>query len=325
LKDVHGFEYLVVEQDPVAIETIGSREYRGNVQRVAELAKRYPTHIGFSSDQDLTLLAEASGTKKSGIPAVWGIEQAQGAARYLEELTRLAPNAATRAEAERLLALARTEDRTKLRFMHDEPQTVAWVQGLQRSFKAKPGSRADYLLNKLLKSVEIYSYNRRGSTEPVGLFNNTVREALFKENFMAYYRKAAKGGKLPRALFKMGDWHMYRGRSPGSAFTIGSFAHEFAIANGMKAFGMSVLPFGGDTKAISDMPAWIRPILPPKLPSQPVVIDLQALQPRHREFTAQMEPAQRQQLQDYIHAFDAVVILPNSQKASWNLTGFPPR
>jgi hypothetical protein len=259
------------------------------------------------------------------MPAVWGIEQAQGATRYLEELVALAPNAGVRGEAERLLTLSRNDSRTKLGFMHDEPQTVAWLQALQRSFNAKPGSRADYLLTKLLKSAEIYSYNRRARDEPVGLFNNTVREALFKENFMAYYRQAAKGGRLPKALFKMGDWHMYRGRSPGSAFTIASFAHEFAIANGMRGFGMSVLPFGGGTKTIADMPAWIRPILPPALPAQPVVIDLQVLKPRQREYTGQLEPAQRQQLQDYIHAFDAVVILPNSAKATWNLTGFPER
>jgi hypothetical protein len=55
------------------------------------------------------------------------------------------------------------------------------------------------------------------------------------------------------------------------------------------------------------------------------VIDLQVLKPRQREYTGQLEPAQRQQLQDYIHAFDAVVILPNSAKATWNLTGFPER
>jgi hypothetical protein len=314
----HGFRYMAVEQDPVAMETIGTRPYRGRIDKIVELAKRYPTHIGFSSDQDLQLLADISGMKADALPRVWGIEQAQGTSRYLEELVTLAPNAQVRAETERLLTLARKENRTSLSLTLDEPRTLGWLEGLQASFGAKPGSRADYLLAKLMKSVEIYSYYRRASTEPVGHFNNSVREALFKENFLSYYRKAAKGGKLPRVMFKQGMYHMYRGKSPAQAFTIANFAHELAIANGMEGMSIAILPIASADKASK----WMRPILPDQWPQQPVVIDLEPLKPRGRELAPLVDAADRWMFNDFLHGFDAVVILPNSAPASRDLTGF---
>jgi hypothetical protein len=323
LRRDHGFGYLVVENDPLAIDTIGARAYRGDVRRVAELVKAYPAHIGFSSDQDLELMASVAALQKGPIPTVWGIEQAQGAHRYLELLLPLAPNAAARAEVERLLALARKESRENPGiFMHDEPRTLEWLQALKASYAARPGSRADQLLSALITSAEIYSYNRRAANEPVGLYNNTVREQLFKENFMRRYREAARGGKLPRALFKMGLYHMYRGKSPVHAYTIASFAHEFAIANGMRGYGLLVLPVGGDAKTLSGFPAWYQPLLPAELPSGPVVIDLAPLKPLASRFTRQVRVEDQWRLRDTIHGFDAIVILPTSAKATWTLTGF---
>jgi hypothetical protein len=320
LDSLHGFQYLAVENDPIAMETVGSREYRGRLDRIVSLAKRYPTHIGFASDQDLQLLAEVSGMKTGPMPRVWGIEQAQGPARYLEELVTLAPNAEVKAETERLLVLAKKEDRVNMgAFVHNDPQVLGWLQALQGRFGAKRGSRADYLLSMLTRSVEIYSFNRRASTEPVGLYNNTVREALFKENFLSYYRKAAKGGKLPKVMFKQGMYHMYRGKSPTQAFTIANFAHEFAIANGMEGVSVAVLPLA----SLDQASKWMRPILPDQWPQQPVVIDLDPLKPRGRELTLLTDAADRWMLNDFLHGFDAVVILPNSAPASRDLTGFP--
>jgi hypothetical protein len=319
LASSHGFQFLAVEQDPVAMETIGTREYRGRIDKIAGLVKRYQTHIGFSSDQDLQLLAEVSGMKPGPLPRVWGIEQAQGPDRYLEEIVALAPAGQVRSEAESLLEIARRENRANPGvFVHNDPQILPRLQALQAQFRAKPGSRADYLLSKLTKSVEIYSYNRRASTEPVGLLNNTVREALFKENFLSYYREAAKGGKLPKVMFKQGLLHMYRGKAPTQAFTIGNFAHEFAIANGMEGLSVAVLPLASADKASK----WMRPILPSQWPQQPVVIDLEPLKPRGRELAPLVDAADRWMFNDFLHGFDAVVILPNSAPASWQLTGF---
>ena len=94
-----------------------------------------------------------------------------------------------------------------------------------------------------MRSAEIFGYNRRaGAGEFVGLFNNTEREVEFKHHFRRQYGEALREGGPPKVLFKFGTWHMYRGRSPGSAFTIGNHAHEVAIFGGKDAYGILVLP-----------------------------------------------------------------------------------
>lgn len=323
LQREHGYRYLVVEQDPLAIDAVNAT--RGDLGQIVALAKRYPPHIGFAADPDLRLLAEVAKTSRPGDPAIWGLEQAQGATRYLEELVTLAPTPITRTLAQQLHDEAKAKETRAAQgaFLHDDPTVLARLQALEGAFDPKPGSRADRLLTGLITSAEIYSYNRRANAgERVGLYNNTEREALFKRHFMAAYGPAAKGAAKPKALFKFGGWHMYRGRSPGGAFTIGNFAHEFAIANGMEAYGLSVLPVGEGYQSLADVP-WLAPLFPDGPPKTPVVLDLRPLKPWGRAFTSQLEPARQSELRDYLHAHDAVVILPGSAKATWDLTGFP--
>lgn len=319
-----GYRYLAVEQDPLAIEAVNS--YRGDLAKIAALAKRYPTHIGFASDQDLRFLAQAARSAKPGDPSVWGLEQAQGAAPYLEELVALAPNAATKATTQGLLDEARLKETraTQGAFMHDDAATLPRLIALKTAFAAKPGSRADVLLTGLATSAEIYAFNRRANAgERVGLYNNTFREALFKRSFMTHYRQVATAKALPKVMFKFGSWHGYRGRSPGGAFTIANFAHEFAIANGREAYGIVVVPTGGYEADVTEEGPWMKALFPDGSPQQPVILDLRAIQPWSRVFANQVPLEQQAPLRDYIFGHDAVVVLPNSAKATWDLTGFP--
>ena len=319
-----GYRYLAVEQDPLAIEAVNS--YRGDLAKIAALSKRYPTHIGFAADQDLALLAEASRSAKPGIATVWGLEQAQGVAPYLEELLPLAPNAAAKATTQALLDEVRLKETRANQgaFLHDDATTLPRLEALRAAYGAKPGSRAEVLLTGLVTSARIYSYNRRANAgERVGLYNNTEREALFKRAFMGHYRQAATAKTLPKVMFKFGSWHGYRGRSPGGAFTIANFAHEFAISNGREAYGIVVIPTGGYNEGLTEEGPWMKALFPDGPPKQPVILDLRALQPWSRAFVNQVPPDQQGALRDYIFAHDAVVVLPNSAKATWDLTGFP--
>ncbi|MFZ3007841.1 MAG: hypothetical protein WA047_16865 [Phenylobacterium sp.] len=319
-----GYRYLAVEQDPLAIEAVNS--YRGDLAKIAALAKRYPTHIGFASDQDLAFLAEASKGSKPGSPAVWGLEQAQGVAPYLEELLPRAPDAATRAATQALLDEARLKETRANQgaFLHDDATTLPRLMALKAAYAAKPGSRADLLLTGLVTSARIYSYNRRANAgERVGLYNNTEREALFKRAFMGHYRQVASAKVLPKVMFKFGSWHGYRGRSPGGAFTIANFAHEFAIANGREAYGIVIVPTGGYEADVTEEGPWMKALFPDGPPKSPVILDLRAIQPWSRVFANQVPDDQQAALRDYIFAHDAVVVLPNSAKARWDLTGFP--
>ena len=325
LNKEHGFAHAVVELDPLGTEMLLARGVRGDLQRMGEAIRHYPSSIGFASDQDLQFFADAA-TVSAGPDAVWGVEQVQSATLHLMELERLAPDARRKEIVSLLLADARAaeSDRTKMvEFLAQNPNTLGRLQELQKAFGAKPGSKADALLTGLVKSAEIYSYYRRAEAgEMVGLYNNTVREDWLKRGFIARYRAVAKGGKFPKAFFKFGSWHMIRGRNPGGAWTTSNLAHEFAIANGKEGYGIDVVAYGGYS-SYADAPAWLRPLLPATPPETPVLINLQPLRPIGRLFTEQVEEKHRPRLRDEINGFEALVILPNSAKATWEVTGFP--
>ncbi|WCL52569.1 hypothetical protein [Gimibacter soli] len=315
LKAQEGFNTFVVENDPLAMETISGKGYRGNLPAIAKLAKDYPFHIGFSSDQDLALYARVT-----EIADLWGIEQAQGAIRYLERIAALAPKA-KRPLVEAELAVAREKESfTNLGgYIHDDEGTLGRLQALQAALGLKAGSEGDILLARLIHSAEIYSFNRRGMEgEYVGLYNNTWREALFKKQFMARYSVAAKKHPV-KAMFKMGSYHMYRGMSPVRGFTIGNFAHEFAIANGSKAVGLDVIAIG--EMKWEDIPVWMRPMLPDVKPGTPIIVDFTPLQPISGLLAKQLpEEADGLRLRAYVHGHDAMVVLPDSKQATVKLT-----
>ena len=323
LKRSHGFDRLALEQDPVAMELACAPERRGNPRAVADLAKRYPTMFEFASDQDLTFIANACALGRAPNP-VWGLEQALGSERYLEELEGLAPSPAVKALVLETLAEVRRVEKTRTdyaHFLHDDPETQGRLEALRQAFAAKPGSRAELLLRGLVRSAEIFGYDRRAGTgELVGLFNNPEREVEFKFHFRRQYAEALKQGGEPKILFKFGSWHMYRGRSPGTAFTIANHAHEVAIFNGKDAYGIMVLP--GQT-SWSDLEAWLKPLVPAVKPTVPTLIDLRALRGAQRLFRLQVEEKDQPQIRDLMNAFDALVILPDGPPATWTLTGFP--
>jgi hypothetical protein len=320
----HGFDHLVVEQDGVGIEEALAPGVRGDAQAIANLAKRYPTLLGFASDQDLELLADV-GARVKGPHPIWGVEQTQGAARYLEELDRLAPTPAVKAMVAPLLAEARRYDTrdTLGKFLAEDRTTLARLTALKAAFRAPAGSRADLLLTGLVTSAEIYSYYMRAQDgEPVGLLNNTVRETWLKAGFVRRYHAQAAPGRPLKAMFKFGGEHMIRGLDSVSAFPIGNFAHEFAISNGMEAYGVLVVPTG-DYARIADQPAYERVLFPRAEPAHPVVIDLRALRNYQRFFRAKVAVEDQWLFRALINGYDAIVILPNSRKATFDRTGFP--
>ncbi len=319
-----GFDHLVVEQDGVGIDDLLAPGVRGDPAAAASVAKRHPTLIGFASDQDLELLADV-GAREHGLSPIWGLEQTQGAARYLEELEATAPTPALKAMVAPLLAEAKIDDtrETMAKFLAEDTMTYGRLQVLQSAWKAAPGSRADRLLTGLVKSAEIYSYYFRAEAgEPVGLLNNTVRETWLKDGFVRHYRAESSEGRPIKAMFKFGDTHMIRGLDPASAFPIGAFAHEFAIANGMNAYGIEIAPTG-DFAKITDHPAYMRVLFPKEQLTSPVLVDLRPLRNYQRYFRAKVALEDQWLFREFINGYDAIVILPNSRKATFERTGFP--
>lgn len=323
LHDQHGFHHLAVEQDRVAMEDASALGVRGDAARIGEVARRYPSLFEFASDQDLELLAIVGRTETVADP-LWGLEQTTSAIRYLDELRGLAPNSTVRSQVEAALAKARQ--------LEPDPQympaylvaatTTPGLEALQVAFAAKPGSRADFLLKGLVKSVEIYGYYVRAEAgEPVGLYNNTVREQWMKDSFMVHYRRAAAGGETPKVMFKFGDWHLFRGMGPTGAYTIGNFAHEFAIANGMQALGVQLIALRNDFDYAKDIPAYMKPFLPETAPTQPLLIDLRPFRPVGKVFRDKVTPDDQWLNRAFVNGYEFILILPDSRRADMKLSG----
>lgn len=323
LHEQRGFRHLVVEQDPVAIEDALAPARRGDAGKIAAHARAYSSLYEFDTDEDLSVLALA-GRLEKGPDAIWGVEQATGAVRYLEELATLAPDAAARGQVEKMLAAARVAD--------DKPTyNVNWLiaegtspalAALREAFRPRAGTRAQKLLDGLIRSAEIFGYYRRADAgEWVALYNNTVREEVLKGNFIERYRAAARREPLPKALFKFGANHLYHGRNPTNAQPIGNLAHELAIYNGKVAYGLYVLPLGPNYSGYKDFPAWLLPVLPRQEPEVPVLVDLVALRPYQRLFRDQVAEADQWQLRDLMNGYQAIVLLPGSKPGERKLGG----
>ncbi len=319
-----GFKHLVVEQDPVAIEDALAPARRGDAQKIAAHARRYTTLYEFDTDEDLALLALA-GRLEKGPDAIWGVEQATGATRYLEELSTRAPNEAARGRVAELLAAALAADpgpaySANWLLAADTPAALAALEGF---FQARGGAREYALLDGLQRSAEIFGYYRRAEAgEFVGLFNNTAREALLKENFIARYRAAAKREVLPKAMFKFGANHLYHGRNPVNAQPVGNFAHELAILNGSAAYGLYVMPLGpGGYSSYQDFPAWMLAVLPAQEPTEPTLVDLDALRRFQRLFRDRVATGDQWMLRDLMNGYQAIVLLPGSRPGERKLGG----
>lgn len=323
LHESHGFRHLVVEQDPVAIEEALEPERRGDVERLAGLAKLYPSLFEFDSDEDLGLLAEVAAISE-GPDAIWGVEQATGAVRYLEELVDLAPDRDARARARLLLRDAQAADpgpRYSVNWLA-APATPAAIEALAQRFHADSGSRAARLIAGLAKSAEVFGYYRRAEAgEFVGLYNNTEREAVLKRGFLQRYQAVARTGAPPKAMFKFGANHMYHGKNPSQAFPIGNLAHELAIANGSRAFGIYVIALGDGYRSYADYPAWLLSLLPATQPKVATIVDLRPLRPYQRLFREKVDPADLWQQRALLHGFEAIVLLPGSRPAARRLGG----
>jgi hypothetical protein len=147
-----------------------------------------------------------------------------------------------------------------------------------------------------------------------------VREAWIKRQFARCYREATKAEALPKFVFKFGDNHMIRGKNSTQAYPIGNFAHEFAIWNGARAYGIRIVSVGKDA-AWGELPAWMRLLLPAQAPATPIVVDLEALRPLQRRWRERLAVEERAAFNDFVNGYDAIVVLPGEGPASMAYSG----
>ena len=233
-----GFEYLGMEDGPVAIEQLVVTGARGDLAKLAEHSNRYVNALQFRTDQELELMAGVLRTSRAPVAPVWGLDNEWGTLHLLEPLVRLAPDARAAAIARRLADSARAYERVRPgdarpRFIN-RVLARADVRALDEAFRgASPDARK--LVDALVEGFEIYAVRGDG---PTGVYaGNVRREQLMRSQFMRRYRAAHRtGDSLPRVVLKFGQWHAMRGiLNWGNVEPFGTFIAELARANGSES------------------------------------------------------------------------------------------
>lgn len=329
LHEAHDYRYFATEQDPLMMQRVSEAPVRGDYDRVSALAKQYPKGFTFISDEELQMLAAIGDISSARGRPIWGAEQAFGVTHYLDELEALAPGDRALGLLEDLRsesAVAETQrDLDASHYISDGADLAQRLEALRAAFAPRPGSRPAFLLQALQRSNEIYGYYHRAREgETVGLYNNTVREAYMKQRFVEEYRLAeAVESRLPKVLLKYGAWHLFHGRGPGNAYTLGNFTHEFALANRMHALGIFTLPYE-NADELAQWPGWIEPFV---RDAPAAGWDLIALAPLRvhahaRKFDGEFAAEHRDMLYRLVFGFEYLLRMPASGPASYGVTGW---
>jgi hypothetical protein len=324
LHDRHGFNYLALEQDPLACQLASTPAVRGSLDATVELAKKYPNAFTFDSDQELTMIAHAGAMSKGNADAVWGLDQSFGALHTLVRLAELAPNPDVRERTQKLAEASRKYDTKRFRpgrhYMSDiEKADDFWR--LAELYQPAPNPEARFLASQLVLSARVYQNYKRGNERKVpGAFeSNREREENMKDLFLRNYRQAQGAGEaMPRVLFKFGHWHAYRGRYHAYIPTLGNFVGEFAKSNGMKSFHLAVHvnnPPGGFRGMRKD--SWLQTLAEAAPPAQWTIVDVRSLRDYWYAKTIKMPD----ELREEIFGFDALLMIGGAKPATYRLTG----
>jgi erythromycin esterase-like protein len=237
-----GFDTLGIEISPQIAEDL-DRAARSGVEGIKAFADEYPPGPAFyfwRTEAELIASVRASTTKDR--PALWGIDyEVTGDRRLIARLRQKAPVAA-RPALEALDAASQkawatwrsTHNPGALFTFSGDPELVRVV----RKAWPKPDEDVLGILHTLEETLEV---NRRFP----GRFweSNERRSQLMRANLRAYLDHAARQGRRPKVMFKMGETHMMRGVTTTGNFDVGSMIVEAAELRGGKAF--SVIAGGG--------------------------------------------------------------------------------
>ncbi len=318
LHKIHGFNYLALEQGTVVCKIFASKPLVGNLNAIAEFARKYTNAPTFITDQELQMIGEAGRISDAKTDRIWGLDQEFGALHILDQLKELAPNDKVRLFVEKLIEKALPYERNRFAseklFIAEVAQPEDFA-GLLDLFKPEPGSKTDFLIQNLLFSNKVYNKNVRARNgELTGYDSNLEREEHLKARFMTKYKAAQKSGdRMPKVVLKLGHWHVYRGIYRGNVFTFGNFLSEFAVSNGKKTFFLSTALLGDPDEWRNTKGPWVNVVNPDKW----TIIDFRPL--RKYAHAKRIEDLS-EGIKALLFRVDALLVIGNARPGTYTLT-----
>lgn len=244
----HGRTYHAVEIGAWTNKAVQQALRTDGVTGIATMVAGKPIAIPFVSNREDAILANDF-AEPEGTVDLWGIDQEFIGATtiLLEELKAMAPNAAARKAADRLLQKDLTAvaaaDQKGLLMLSAPPATFA---ELRAKFAGSPEGQD--IIDSLAESAVIYQHNNARRY----FANNYDRITLMHRLFLQQYHEAEE--PAPRVLLKMGAYHLGRGTTPTKMFDIGSLLPGLAAANRMQSLHIAFSGLAGEQLTMRPSP-----------------------------------------------------------------------
>lgn len=244
----HGRTYHVAEIGPWSNKLVQRALLTNGVAGVNALVAGKPIALPFVSNREDARLA-SDFVRPDGKVDMWGIDQEFIGAPtiILEELKAIAPNAAAKMAADKLLqkdiTAVATADQGNLLMLSAPPSTFAELRAKFASVE-----QAEAMIDALAESAVIYQHNNAKRY----FANNDDRIALMHRLFLDNYHATEE--QAPRVLLKMGAFHLGRGTTPTKMFDIGSLLPGLAAANKMQSLHIAFSGLAGEQLTMRPSP-----------------------------------------------------------------------
>ncbi len=237
----YGISRHVLETGPLTRDRIGDVLEKGGPDELAALLAGRPIAVPFVNMLEDARLADYFVDEAGEIrDPLWGVDQEFIGAPllHLETLKALATTEAQKTLAQTWIdaeqAAMGTRNLGGLMLMSAKPEDYS---ALSAAFEGN--AQALVILSALAESAEVYRLYYGGSNYA----SNAARVDLIRRQFLEDYQ--ASDGAAPRALFKMGLYHLGYGTSPVNTLDLGSFTEGLAAANGLDVVRIAFLPLEG--------------------------------------------------------------------------------
>jgi len=327
----HGYDKVGVEISPPMARLMDEALAAGGLEGLKTMFRDPGSQVAFfGMAEESAWLARARQIAPRGRPFLWGLDyEIGGDRRLIAELRTRKKPAAAQAALEALdqastaswAKYAQTRNPLNIFAFAGDPALVRAVRAAWPS----PDARSDDMLETLERTLAINAAWTAGK----GYDSNRLRSETMKANFLRHWRTEKAAGRTPKVLFKMGGYHMMRGRSGANVYDVGNLLPEVATIEGGTTFSMLVVAGIGSQTAGFDPSAWtyrpnaggaleslgFAPLAEAVWRDAYTLIDLRPLRPLLSPSRLKLVTPE---LASMIHGFDTLLVMSGST-ASANL------
>lgn len=239
-----GYNTLCVETSPFAAKILNSQfvTNQNSQELLAKIYKKYPFTIPFYNNKnDIALFENVAKNKGEiiGIDQVFMVEFRL----VFDYLVNQNTNNKLAKAVKPLLhqAIAGFDKAVKEKNM-SAPFIFKYTDELHNTLMKLTHNQEERAILEGLKLTKlIYMYNFQKQYYK----NNNVRAELMKKNFLQFYNKASRNGKLPKVLFKLGANHTGKGLNNTNIFDISTLVSELAFINNKKSLHIYAVGING--------------------------------------------------------------------------------